>query len=202
MTDHPLVTDYLRRLERAAAHAPSDGRDILLEEVAAHLRATVPLNETDEKARQLLAAFGSPGDLVTEAFGMAPMPDRTIREHRRLRWSGAAALVVAVAALVITLAIPTAKTNKSATTGGAPTDHTSEAASVAVPLLQAGPRTTEGCIYAEHAREMDSLPALPAGARYPDCVPVQPEPTEPVVAETGIGAVIADFTWLCIWESE
>lgn len=202
MTDHPLVTDYLRRLEQAAAHAQSGGRDILLEEVAAHLRATVPPNATDENARRLLSEFGSPEDLVTEAFGTAPRPDRMIREHRWLKLSGAAGLVVAVAALVITLAIPTATTSKSATTGGAPTGHASGAASVVVSSLQVGPRTTEGRIYAEYVRAMDSLPALPTGARYPDGVPVQPEPTEAVVAETGIGTGIAAFTWLCIWESE
>ena len=121
MTDHPLVTEYLRRLGQAAANAPADGRDLLLDEVANHLRATVPLNATDERARRLLREFGSPEDLVAEAFGAAPppattpadvvveafgappVPGATTGRRRWLRWSGVAAVVVAVAALVLTL---------------------------------------------------------------------------------------------------
>ena len=123
MTDHPLVTDYLRRLGQAAAHAPADGRDLLLDEVANHLRATVPLNATDERARQLLMEFGSPEDLVAEAFGAAPAPATTTGaglaeevgpatgrgatgRRRRLWWTGVAAVVVAVTALVVSLVVP------------------------------------------------------------------------------------------------
>lgn len=202
MTDHPLVADYLRRLERAAMHAPPDGRDILLEEIAAHLGATVPLNATDEHARQLLAAFGSPEDLVAEAFGRAPRPDPVTRRHRWLRSGVAAALLVAVAAVVLTLVIPTPTTSMSAMTGKAPTGAASAATSLTASLPQDGPRTTEGRIYAEYVREIDSLPALPTGATYPDGVPAYDAPTGPVVSETGIGTVIADFTWLCLWETE
>ena len=52
------------------------------------------------------------------------------------------------------------------------------------------------------AQEIATLPALPPGAEYPEGVPKEPAPAEPVMAETGTGAVIADFTWLCAWETE
>ena len=46
-----------------------------------------------------------------------------------------------------------------------------------------------------------SRPCRP-GASYPDGVRPWPEPTEAVVIETGGGAVVAEFTWLCFWETE
>ncbi|NYI59895.1 HAAS signaling domain-containing protein [Cellulomonas soli] len=195
------MTEYLRRLGQASAHAPIDRRETLFGEVAEHLRATVPLNATDEYARRLLSEFGSPEDLAAEAFGMAAGPEPASR-HRWLRPGGAVAVVVAAAGAAIALAVTGSTASTDETTVGTPAVDVSAVTPPAVALLQPGPRTTEGRAYAEYAREIDSLPALPEGVDYPDGVPPQLEPTEPVVAETGIGAVVADFTWLCIWESE
>lgn len=63
-------------------------------------------------------------------------------------------------------------------------------------------RTNAGRTYAEYVRAIEDLPPLPARAEYPEGVPATAEPSEPIKAETGAGAVIASFTWLCAWEVE
>ena len=199
MSEHRLVTAYLRRLKAATAEVRTERRRTLLDDVAAHLRDTVPANATDEHARRLLAEFGEPEALAAEA-GSAPRALAQGRlRTRRLGWFAS----VAVLGVGIVVAVHAAHDGRGADTPAvAPNDRTGAATSV-VALHPSGPdRTTVGRTYAEYAQESATLPALPPGAEYPEGVPKEPAPAEPVMAETGTGAVIADFTWLCAWETE
>jgi hypothetical protein len=200
VSEHRLVTAYLRRLKAASSEVRTERRQALLDDVAAHLRDTVPVNATDEHARRLLAEFGEPEALAAEAFGSAPRAlAQGRRRTRRLGWFASVA-VLGVGIVVAVLAVHDGR--GAETPAVAPNDLAGAATSV-VALHPSGPdRTTVGRTYAEYAQEIALLPALPPVAEYPEGVPKELAPAEPVMAETGTGAVIADFTWLCAWETE
>ena len=200
MSDHPLVAAYLRRLATACAGAQPDRRHAFLEDVAAHLRETVPPNATDDHARRLLAEFGEPEALAAEAFG-APGGASSRRKRTHLRIGGVLLAVGAVVAMLIVNAYqPLARVGtEDARAAGTDVGATESV----VTLHPSGPsRTAEGRTYVEYVRSIETLPPLPPNSQYPEGVPAGPEPTEPVMTETGAGTVIAAFTWLCAWESE
>lgn len=204
MSDHPLVEEYLRRLAAASVGAPRERQRELQDDVAAHLRDTIPPNATDAHARRLLAEFGEPEALADEAFGTrgaaAERPRRAF-----LRTGGALVAVGTLVAVVVMIAISSGRTSGDGTADARPSAGTTSRSSAVsvVTLHPVGPvRTTEGRTYVEYARAIETLPALPPNAQYPAGVVAGSEPTEPVMVETGVGAVIADFTWLCAWETE
>lgn len=204
MSDHPLVEEYLRRLAAASAGAPRERQRELQDDVAAHLRDTIPPNATDAHARRLLAEFGEPEALADEAFGTRGV---AVERPRRAspRTGGAVLAVGALVVVAVMIAIGTGRTAGAGTAAARPSAGTASHSSAVSVVTQhpVGPeRTTEGRTYVEYARAIEALPALPPNAQYPEGVVAGPEPTEPVAVETGVGAVIADFTWLCAWETE
>lgn len=62
MQQDPLVEDYLRRLDAAAAHLPADRRAELAQEIREHIREA---NAEDEAAvREVLDRLGSPEEIA------------------------------------------------------------------------------------------------------------------------------------------
>lgn len=66
------------------------------------------------------------------------------------------------------------------------------------------PRVTEGRAAAEYELERDTLGPLPDGASWPAGVPEGLDVGEHdgAVTEAGMGANVAQFTYLCAWEDE
>jgi hypothetical protein len=97
-TTHPLVDDYLRRLERAARVLPRSQRDELLDEIRSHLAAglddahgevndandanygTGATDVSEADVRNLLDALGDPADIVSAAGPDRPPPRRGATE--------------------------------------------------------------------------------------------------------------------------
>jgi hypothetical protein len=70
-TTHPLVDDYLRRLERAARVLPGCQRDELLAEIRNHLDAGLRPDASEAEVRNFLEDLGTPADIIDAA-----QPDR------------------------------------------------------------------------------------------------------------------------------
>ena len=66
-TAHPLVDDYLGRLEHAARPLPRHKRDELVAEIRAHLDAGLEQTATEAEVRNLLNELGEPADIVAAA---------------------------------------------------------------------------------------------------------------------------------------
>lgn len=63
--DHPLVADYLRRLEEAARGLPAGRRSELVDEIRGHVTEALAATEDDEPGvRSVLDRVGSPEDIV------------------------------------------------------------------------------------------------------------------------------------------
>jgi uncharacterized membrane protein len=79
---HPLVADYVRRLERAARVLPRHQRDELVAEIRDHLDAGINPDATEADVRNLLDDLGPPEAIVAAARpeGAKPLPDRGPRE--------------------------------------------------------------------------------------------------------------------------
>lgn len=79
MQRDPLVDDYLRRLEAAAAHLPRARRKELVGEIDEHLEAALAEAGDDEAAvRNVLERLGSPEEIAAAA-GAAPERGRLER---------------------------------------------------------------------------------------------------------------------------
>ncbi len=79
-TTHPLVDDYLRRLDRAAQRLPRDDRNELVAEIRSHLDAGLSPDPDEAEVRNLLATLGSPEDIVAAAGPLRPPQRRGVRE--------------------------------------------------------------------------------------------------------------------------
>jgi uncharacterized membrane protein len=66
-TAHPLVDDYLGRLEHAARPLPRHQREELVAEIRAHLDAGLGQTATEAEVRNLLNDLGEPADIVAAA---------------------------------------------------------------------------------------------------------------------------------------
>jgi hypothetical protein len=64
---HPLVDDYLGRLEHAARPLPRHKRDELVAEIRAHLDAGLEQAATEAEVRNLLNDLGEPANIVAAA---------------------------------------------------------------------------------------------------------------------------------------
>jgi hypothetical protein len=65
---HPLVQDYLARLDRAAAGLPPEIRAELLGDLSAHLDGALGPDSTDVDVRNALQELGAPEDVAAAAF--------------------------------------------------------------------------------------------------------------------------------------
>jgi uncharacterized membrane protein len=93
----PIVADYLRRLEVAAAVLPPERRLELISEIRAHIdEALQEAGATDEvTVRNVLERLGSPEEIVAEAAGPRARPAAT-----RGRLEIAALIVLAVGGIL------------------------------------------------------------------------------------------------------
>ena len=62
--DHPAVQGYLRRLDLATAHLPSDERVDIVEGIRSHLLTVMAEAETEVDVHRALDALGSPEQIV------------------------------------------------------------------------------------------------------------------------------------------
>jgi hypothetical protein len=65
---HPLVQDYLARLDQAAAGLPPEIRSELVADLSAHLDTAVGPSSTDADVRNTLQELGAPEDVVAAAY--------------------------------------------------------------------------------------------------------------------------------------
>jgi hypothetical protein len=107
--EHPLVRDYLMRLNIACAYLPLPQARELREQIAAHLDEALPPGATTEEVRTELSRLGSPRSLAADAAG----PGRRTAVRRllgllgRVRWWAwvAIAALVALAASALTYTV-------------------------------------------------------------------------------------------------
>jgi hypothetical protein len=105
--EHPLVREYLRAFDTAAAGLPAAQARELREQIATHLDEALPPGATEEEVSAELARLGTPKALAAEAAGSRPATRRLLSRLSRVRWWvwTLLAAVIAVAAAVITYVI-------------------------------------------------------------------------------------------------
>jgi hypothetical protein len=94
-TVDPLIEDYLRRLDRAAAALPPDRRSDLLDEIAEHIAVARASGAGDDEAavRTVLARLGEPEEIVAAADEDVPTGWGTRGPYAAGGWSDAPPLV-------------------------------------------------------------------------------------------------------------
>lgn len=99
--EHPLVREYLRKLNTACASLPLAQARELREQIAAHLDEALPPSATDQQVRDEIGKLGPPRSLVAAAAGPAPrsLAARLRIRLTRVRWWTWAALAVLIPAL-------------------------------------------------------------------------------------------------------
>ncbi len=105
VVEHPLVRDYLRRLDAACAALPAAQARELHDQIIAHLDEALPPDAADDEVAAELARLGSPARLAAEAAGPGPrsLGARLRIRLSRLRWWTwtSIALVLAVLAAAV-----------------------------------------------------------------------------------------------------
>jgi hypothetical protein len=78
MQRDPLVDDYLRRLEAAAADLPHERSAELVTEIAEHIQTALREGGASDEAavRNVLERLGPPEEIATEAGADSPRPER------------------------------------------------------------------------------------------------------------------------------
>lgn len=204
ITDHPFVTAYLGEFDEVTVSLPPVRRLELREEIAGHLREAIPSSVSNVQAAAVIADFGSPAEIVGQELSgsdglQRTKPSRTIRNTIIAAVIGA---IVVVALVVMAFAFgPPRNTDEPPTVTAGADSRTS-----VVNKTPTGPeRIQEGTGYFEYLAAIKAMSdPLPAGAEYPDGVPngLDSGPSNGAVLETGAGANVAHFTWLCAWEGE
>ena len=104
--EHPLVREYLTRLNIACASLPLAQARELREQIAAHLDEALPPGATTEEVRAELSRLGSPRSLAADAAGPGrrTVVRRLLNLLGRIRWWAwvAIAVLVALAASALT----------------------------------------------------------------------------------------------------
>jgi hypothetical protein len=94
-TLHPAVAEYLRKVRRAGRDLPRERLGELLSDLEEHLSAAIPADASDEQAREALARFGDPREIVDAERPASSAP----RERRGTReWAAIFLLLFGVAA--------------------------------------------------------------------------------------------------------
>lgn len=198
--DHPFITEFLVRFDEAAAVISPARRLMLREEIAEHLRDAIPPSASDEEAARAIAQFGSPAEILAHEIDE---PGPMVARSPRRRWIGWAIAGVAII-LIALLAVPFLSLFRGSEQPAANTALPDN------PVVQepTGPvRVTSGQGYFEYLAAIKAMEhPLPGGAEYPIGVPEGLDAGVTAngdgLAESGGGATIAHFTWLCAWESE
>jgi hypothetical protein len=99
--EHPLVRDYLRRLDAACAALPYAQARELRDQIIAHLDEALPPDSADGEVAAELARLGTPAALAAEAAGpVRPSAAARLRNRlARMRWWTWTSIAVMVAVL-------------------------------------------------------------------------------------------------------
>jgi uncharacterized membrane protein len=99
--EHPLVRDYLRRLDAACAALPAARARELRDQIIAHLDEALPADAADDEVGAELARLGAPAELAADAAGPA-RPSAAARLRNRLsRLSWRAWTLIAVVVVLV-----------------------------------------------------------------------------------------------------
>jgi uncharacterized membrane protein len=99
---HPLVEDYLVRLQAEAARLPADQARELVADIDEHLQTALSQDASEAEVRNVLERLGTPDELVAEAGGA---PTTTTVPHRSFA-SPTGAILCLVLAEVLSLLLP------------------------------------------------------------------------------------------------
>src|ERR1700733_6199139 len=99
--EHPLVRDYLRRLDAACVALPAAQARELRDQIIAHLDEALPADAADDEVGAELARPAPPAGLAAEAAGPGPrsLGARLRNRLKRLRWWAWTSIAVTVAVL-------------------------------------------------------------------------------------------------------
>lgn len=203
--DHPFVTQFLRQFDEAAVSLASARRAELREEVAAHLRELVRADTSDADASAALSRFGSPAEILGQELDGSPSDRASAGRSRRIRRtvlivvSAVAAAILLIVLLTWLFLVPVSVSLSS------PTGTAEEITSVVNATPDGPARVTTGTGYFEYQAAIDAMEdPLPPGAAYPNSVPegLDSGSSSAGMMQSGAGYVVAQYTWLCAWESE
>ncbi|MBH0008250.1 hypothetical protein [Salinibacterium sp. SWN1162] len=201
--EHPLVTAYLREFDVSSAPLPAPRRLELREEIANHLRETVPPESSDLEAMHSIAAFGSPAEILGQE-GVTDRAGATADPQQRRTALVLGAVVIAAAGLAAGMFFwPPTPTGSG--TDSEPQQPAAGPTSVVNETPTGPERVTDGTAYFEYLAAIETMPEpLPAGAAYPTGVPagLNSGQTDDGLLQSGAGETVAHFTWLCAWEAE
>ena len=104
--EHPLVRDYLRRLDAACAALSAAQARELRDQIIAHLDEALPPDAADDEVGAELDRLGTPAELAAEAAGPARPSARARLRTRlsRLSWRARTLIAVAVVLIVVPVA--------------------------------------------------------------------------------------------------
>jgi Domain of unknown function (DUF4190) len=93
----PLVDDYLRRLDAAAAALPTHRRDELISEIRDHLQEALRRSPTSDEVavRNLLERLGPPEEIVNAASD-STAPDQLVAPYRETNGSAIVSVLLGV----------------------------------------------------------------------------------------------------------
>src|ERR1700733_12380578 len=79
---HPAAAAYLQQVRRGGRDLPGDRLAELLIDLEEHLSTAIPADASDEEAREVLARFGEPREIVAaeRPESMVPVEHRAPRE--------------------------------------------------------------------------------------------------------------------------
>jgi hypothetical protein len=99
--EHPLVRDYLRRLDAACAALPAAQARELRDQIIAHLDEALPAEATEGEVDAELARLGTPAELAAEAAGPARRSAAARLRSRLSRLSWRSWTLIAVALVLV-----------------------------------------------------------------------------------------------------
>lgn len=201
-TDHPFVTEYLAGFDAASGSISQPRRSVLREEIGAHLRDAVPLDSSDAEAMAVIAAFGSPAEIIGQELDGSAATAPSSRPHRMRTILIAIGVLIVAVLLATWMWWPGARPQPVPSTAPTPSPAVT---SVVNETPEGPPRVTTGEAYAEYRAAIDQMEhPLPAGAAYPLGVPegLDAGAQGDGMLESGAGRNLAYFSWLCAWEAE
>jgi hypothetical protein len=120
VVEHPLVRDYLRRLDAACAALPAAQAHELRDQIIAHLDEALPPHAATDEVAAELDRLGSPAALAAEADGPVRPTTNTRLRNRLARLSWRARTLIAGAVVLIVVLIAGAATYLNSVLSAAP----------------------------------------------------------------------------------
>src|SRR5271166_6426325 len=103
-TLHPVATAYLQQVRREGRDLPSDRLAELLIDLEEHLSAAIPVDVSEEDAREVVRRFGDPREIIA-----AERPELVVHAERR----GTRVLPGGLFATVVLLALALGRARKA-----------------------------------------------------------------------------------------